>query len=131
MEESLVAYLLNSAALASLVNNRISWLKSPLNVSTPYIILAKISGLRDYRMQGTTGLQNSLVQADCFGATYSNAKAVARLVEARLSAYHGAFGTTTFQGVFLNAERDLYLDDESTSDLFGVSLDFNIWHKET
>ncbi|MBK8772800.1 MAG: hypothetical protein IPM06_20550 [Rhizobiales bacterium] len=92
-------------------------------------MLRRISGVRDYKLSGATGLVESRVQVDCYGSTYASAKAVARAVEAVLSGYSGTQGATTFDGIFLIAERDLIDDDESPADLHGVSLDFMVWHK--
>lgn len=131
MEESLIGLLLATSGVTAVVSTRINWNKSASPAVPPYVILRKVSGARDYRMSGATGLTETRMQADCYGTTYASAKAAARAIEAALSGYRGASGTTTFDGIFLIDERDLIDDDESPADLHGVSLDFMIWHKET
>lgn len=117
--------------LPSLVDDRIHWVRSPQGSASPRIVLYRISGLRDMRMDGPTGLVASRVQADCFGLTYASAKAVARALEARLSGYAGATGGMVFQGAFLVGERDDFFDTDTPDKLFRTSLDFNIWTKGT
>ena len=129
MEESLIALLLASTGVSDLVSARVNWNRIAPPAGSPYVILRRISGVRYYKMSGTTGLVESRVQVDCYGSTYASAKAVARAVEAVLSGYSGTQGATTFDGIFLIAERDLIDDDESPADLHGVSLDFMVWHK--
>lgn len=129
MEEALRTFLLASAGLTALVGTRIHWVRSPQGSASPRIVLYVISGLRDMRMDGPTGLIASRVQVDCIGASYGSAKAVARAVEARLSGYTGTASGIVFQGCFLIGERDDFEDADTPDKLFRTSLDFNIWHK--
>lgn len=130
MEESLVAKLLAASGLVALVVDRVNWNKIETPAAVPYVILRRISGGRDYHMGAASGLVETRVQADCYGGTYASAKGVARAVEAALSGFQGVQGSTTFDGIFLTAERDLIDEDDSPVDLHGVSLDFIVWHKE-
>jgi hypothetical protein len=129
MEEALVGYLLAGTSLASLIGSRINWVRSAQGAAAPRIVLYRISGVRDMRMDGPTGLVASRVQCDCIGTSYGSAKAVARALEARLSGYSGTTGGVEFQGAFLVNERDDFFDTETPDKLFRTSIDFNIWHK--
>jgi hypothetical protein len=131
MEESVISYLIGSSALQSLGVSNVYLTRAPQNVAVPYATMQRISGNRDMHMQGPSGLVSSRVQIDCYGLTYAASKKVARAVEARLSGFSGSNGSTTFDGIFLDAERDDYSDDATPSKLFRTSLDFIIWHKET
>lgn len=131
MEEALVAYLLAGSSLAALVGTRIHWVRSPQGTVSPRVVLYRISGLRDMRMAGPTGLVSSRVQCDCIGTTYGSAKATARALEARLSGYSGTTGGIVFQGAFLVGERDDFFDTDTPDKLFRTSLDFNLWTKGT
>lgn len=131
MEEALVAYLLAGSSLAALVGTRIHWVRSPQGTVSPRVVLYRISGLRDMRMDGPTGLVASRVQCDCIGTSYGSAKATARALEARLSGYSGTTGGIVFQGAFLVGERDDFFDTDTPDKLFRTSLDFNIWTKGT
>jgi len=132
MEESLISLLLAHAPLSSLTGTRIHWLRAPQGVEKPYVTLQVISGIPDVSHSGPNGLVAGRVQADCYGTSYNSAKAVARAVTGRLSGYKGMPtppGTTIFDGVFKDSERDGYDDEESPDKLFRVSMDFIIWHK--
>jgi hypothetical protein len=132
MEESLAALLLAHAPLTALTSTRIHWLRAPQAVARPYVVLQSISGIPDVTHQGPSGLVAGRVQVDCYGDTYGSAKTVARAVTGRLSGYRGTPtppGTTVFDGIFKDAERDGYEDEASPDKLFRVSMDFIIWHK--
>lgn len=129
MEEALRECLLAATAVSALVGKSVHWVQSPQGTPSPRIVLYRISGIRNMRMDGPTGLVASRVQIDCLGRSYESAKTVARAVEARLSGYSGTFSGVVFQGCFLIAERDDHEDAETPDKLFRTSLDFNIWHK--
>lgn len=135
MEELIVALLLAHAPLTALVGTnpaRVHWIRAPQNTPKPYVVLQVISSVPDVTHEGASGLVAARVQADCFGETYTSAKAAARAVTGCLSGYRGTPtppGTTVFGGVFKDAERDGFEDDVSPDKLFRVSMDFIIWHK--
>ena len=131
MEEALVAFLLADTALTALLGTNIYWMQKPQGVSTPVLVLTRISGTRDMQMLGPSGLVESRVQCDCDGLTYASAKNTARALRNRLSGFKGTQGVMTFHGCFLEAERDTFEDALTTDKIFRTSLDFMIWHKET
>jgi hypothetical protein len=132
MEEALVAYIIAASGVTALLGTtatRVYWGKAPQNVTQPYVVLSRVSGVRDYHQLAASGLIASRVQADCYGITYASAKGVARALEARLSGYRGTTSGEVFGGIFLDAERDMTEDDDSPDKLFRTSLDFIIWHQ--
>ena len=131
MHQSLTSFLLADTTLSGLIDTRLAWKLMEPTAQTPRVILHTISQVSDYKMSGATGLRNTRIQVDCLGSTYAQAQTVASAVLSRLSGYRGVHGTTTFDGVFHDNTRDTFEDDDSPADLFGVSLDFTIWHKET
>lgn len=131
MHVSLISLLLANTQLAALVSDHIQWRKSEPTAELPRIILHTISQRPDYHMTGPSGLAVSQIQVDCIGGTYAQAQSVASAVISALSGYSGTHGTTKFDGIFMDAMRDTIEDDDTPSDLFGVSLDFTLWHKET
>lgn len=129
MEEALADRLLGATALTALTGTRVYWVRAPQNVAKPYVVMNRITGIRDMKSSGPSGLVESRVQVDCWGATYSSAKSVARQVEARLSGYKGTQSSVIFDGVFLVLEHDGYSPDDTPDKLFRVSLDFIIFSK--
>lgn len=129
MEEALVTRLLAVAGLTALTATRIYWNLAPQNVAKPYVVLTRVTGIRDMKMSGPSGLVESRVQVDCYGATYASAKGVALQAETALSGYKGTVSTTIFDGCFLVMERHGYVPDDTPDRLHRISLDFIIWHK--
>jgi Protein of unknown function (DUF3168) len=130
VEEALTALLNSAAPLTALVAGRINWGVKPQGKGVPFVVLQRISGLRDMKMSGPSGLVSSRVQADCYGLTYTSAKNVARAVRDRLSGYRGTVAGRIIQGVFLDSERDIFEPAETPDKLFRTSMDFILWHDE-
>lgn len=134
MEEALRAWLLASAAITAIASTRIDWNVVPQAAGVPSIVLHRITGIRDYHMQGASGVVRTMVQIDCWAFDYPNAVTLARAVRDRLSGI-GASSVATFQSVMLLNERQDFVSDDSpihgSSERFHrVSLDFEIWHSE-
>lgn len=131
MHQSLTSLLLANATLTSLIGDRLTWKVMQPTAELPRVVLHTISSVSDYKMSSATGLVTTRIQVDCLGKTYASAQSVSSAVMACLSGYRGISGTTTFEGIFHENTRDAFEEDDTPSELFGVSLDFTIWHKET
>lgn len=127
MEEALVALLLGATPLTAITGNRIYWGRKPQNdAGRPYIVLQRIDGAPSYHMDGASDYVASRVQADVYGETYTSSKRAARALIAVLSGYAGGM----FQGVFVDAQRDLPAADAGeVTTLFRTSVDFLIHHQ--
>lgn len=129
MEEALRSLLVGASGITDLVSTRVYWRQAPQSVSGDFINLHRVGGVRDYKMSGASGLIDSRVQADCWAGKYSEAKLIARAVEAVASGYTGTIGGKRLQGIFIDAERDDDATDSGdTETRFRVSLDLLIWH---
>jgi hypothetical protein len=132
VEEELVNWLLAHAALAELVADRIKWSVLPQGLARPAVVLSRVSGARDYTTQGRSGLVDSLVQVDCWGGTYGEAKLAARAVVTALD----GLTREPFRGAFVEAERDSFEQGDGpqgsgAADFFRTSLDVRVWHTES
>jgi hypothetical protein len=129
MEEALRTLIVSASGVTDLVSTRVYWRQAPQSVGGDFINLHRVGGVRDYNMQGASGLVDSRVQVDCWADRYSSAKMIARAVETVVSGYSGTIGGKRLQGIFIDAERD---DDTSDSGdvatRFRTSLDLLIWH---
>ena len=129
MEEALRARIAGQSGVTALVGTRIYWGLAPQSVAGDFVAMHVISGPRDYTMQAASGLRQTRVQVDCWAGTYGAAKAIARAIESAVSGFKGTVSGKTFQGIFIDAERD---DDTSdTGDgvtRYRTSLDLLIWH---
>lgn len=74
MEETLTARLLASAGVEAVCADRIGWDEADQDWTTPYIVLTLVASPIDYHLKGETGLERSVVQADCYGTTRIEAK---------------------------------------------------------
>jgi hypothetical protein len=118
-----------TALLASVAGGRRYWNMAPQNLSLsdgPYVVLHRIDGVPGYTYQGRDGLVTSRVQANCYGATYSAAKATVSALIAALDTYRGG----SIQLITVDSEgRDLTDTNPSTSErIYAVSVDLIIHH---
>lgn len=117
-----------TALLAGVAGGKSYWVRAPQGVSPPYVTLQRVTGIRDYHMQGESGLVMSRVQADCYGATYTSAKQTARALIAAVSGHAGG----AVQAILVDSERDLPAADAGeTVHLFRTSVDLIVHTQET
>lgn len=126
METALLARLLATAGLTALVSTRINWSRRPQGEDLPAVVLHRIDGAPDYHLTGASGLVESRVQVDCWGRTYGSAKAVARQVEAAVTAARFTQGAIRFDAILVIDERDSTFDE--TTPIFRTSLDLAVHH---
>jgi hypothetical protein len=127
MEEDLVSWLRADAALWP--GATINWNARDRAAGLPALVLRVITRNPDYTLGGPSGLAETRLQADCYGATYLAARTLARAVEARLSGQRFIHGATRFSGVFMNGSRDDFMAEANGADkIHRVMLDFNVWH---
>lgn len=131
MEEAFRTVLLANAGVSAIVEDRASWRRRNSGEPAPALVFHMISAPRGYTMSEQTTLREALIQVDCWGGTYLEAKTLARAVEAALPDLSGGEG---FQRAFIETERD---DDEAPAgpdaagrpDLFRTSLDIRVWRQ--
>jgi hypothetical protein len=128
MEQGIIARLLTTNSIISLVSTRVYPGSRPQGSALPAIVLNRISGGPLYADDGEVGLEQARIQVDCWAATYSAAKLLARAVKASLSAFEGTVGETTFQLIELDIEQDLREGGGDAADYpFRTALDFLVW----
>ena len=126
MEAALIAKLLATAGVTTLVGQRINWSRRAQGAALPAIVLHRVSGLPDVHHAGASGLVVSRVQVDCWAASYGAAKGVARAVETAITAQTFTQGAVRFDVILIDSERDDSTDE--TTPLFRTSLDLMIHH---
>lgn len=90
----------------------------------PRIVLNRVSGTRDYSLDGP-GLMRARLQVDCYGEDYPDTYGLSQAVCAALEAYV----TRPIQGVFLEAMRD-GIGGDATSRLHRITLTFSVNYTE-
>lgn len=126
MESTLSALLLAHTALTALVGTRITPSVRQQATDLPAVIFTRISGQREYHYGGASNLTQSRVQIDCYGATWPQAKSVARAVIGCLNGFNGTPTSSVIRSAMLDSERHFY-EGEDPETVHRISLDFNIW----
>lgn len=130
IEQGLMTYLLAQSGITTYVGDRIYYARADQDVEAPYIVVTKVSGVREHSHDGGTGLAHPRFQLAVFGTTYSSCKTIAAAIQAALQGYSGTMGGAggvSVDAVFYENETDLY---ESDTALFSVITDYIIWHHE-
>lgn len=128
MEEALLNYLRTYATLTALIAGRSYWSQLPQGQVAPYLILSRVTGVRDTTFDGASGLVQSRIQFDAYSLSYLVSKTIVRAVEARLSGKRFTHNSHHFR-CFMDSERDTFETDATPDKLYRTSVDFIIWHK--
>lgn len=130
MEEAIIARLLGDAGVLVLVGNRVFPVSRPQGSALPAATVMRISGAPIMDDGGESGLLDARIQIDCWGATYTSAKLLARAVLTSLSAFRGTVGSTEFENIELDTERDSREGGGNAETYeFRTSLDFFVWSR--
>lgn len=128
IEAALYSRLTGFAGLSALVSTRVYPATAPQDPTFPLIVYNRISGSRFESLAGSSGLARPRFQFDVYATTYSSAKAVAEQIRLALQGFRGTVASVDIQAVNYNGDSDNYEED---SELYVVSLDFEIIHAET
>lgn len=80
LTQALMARLLAAPGVSAIAGAKLHWLKVPPGTSLPYARLQVISDPRPQHLGGYHGSRQTRVQADCFAATYGQARTLALAV---------------------------------------------------
>lgn len=129
MEKAFIYMLLNTAAISSIVSDRIYWIEKTQSNANPYVVLQVVTATRGLHYASHDGHKESRVQVDCWAKTFAQAKAIGDAIQVRALNFIGTIEGVFFQGIFLDSERH-GIDAAVVPDkLFRVSIDLIIWHK--
>ena len=121
MEEDFRALLLAATAVTDICGTRINFGAHPQGQDLPAIVLNTVSDNNGHDLQGSDGLFQGRVQADCYATTYGAAKLLSRAVRDALEGHQDS----NFSGVFIAGSRDGREGGTNEADRpFRVSLDF-------
>lgn len=118
-EKILHATLRNDEGLNSMLQQRVFAIAIPEKTPLPCITFQRLSGHPLNTLTGQPDMETVLIQIDCWGRTFTEAKTVGL-------ALRQALATAPFHCV-LDEDRDLH--DPATHH-YRVSSDFRCWHKE-
>lgn len=109
LEEALVSHLEVDAGVSALVGTRIYPLVVPQDADLPAIAYQRISGPREYALDGHTGAARARVQVTSVAESYSGAKALSVAVRAAMRSFRGV-GDLRVEAVFEENEVDSWQD---------------------
>lgn len=93
IETDLFTLLTGNPAIKALIGNRIFPLLLPDDCAKPAVSYQLISTVRDYDLDGPTGMQTVRIQFDCWGSRYAEARAVSAAIAALLDGFAGELAT--------------------------------------
>lgn len=130
IEQAIKGELSLNDNLVALINNRLDYVKAPQDIAKPYVVFFKVSDPREHSHQGASALARARFQFSIFAETYKECKQIAKQIQISLQGYSGIMGGE--EGVFVGGcfyvdETDNY---EPQTQLYHVSVDYVIWHKE-
>lgn len=119
LEASIFTTLTGASGVSAIVGSRVYPIILPQKTTLPAITYLRVSGAQEISLSGHSGLESPRIQVDCWATSYAQAKSLAAAVQAAMIA------STAFK-VGSVSDRDLF-DDETN--VFRVSIDFNVWHR--
>jgi hypothetical protein len=128
IEHALKTYLEAQSGLTALVSDRIYYVTAPQDVDAPYLVMTKISSVREHCMAGSSHLAHTRFQLTIVSETYRTAKLIAAQLQDALQGISGLKGDDP--GVYIYAchydnETDLY-----DNGFYQLALDFMISHED-
>lgn len=127
IRQPLVAFIVASPGIASIIGPRIYPLKIPQGIDKASIVYTRVSGVSGHHMTGRDGLARTRIQIDCWSKSADESAALANLVKDRLDGYSGMMGigpaAVNVQGLFFSDERESFDD---TVKMYNTGRDYFI-----
>lgn len=127
MEEAIIQKLLEANSVTAIASTRIYPGLRLQSSELPSVIINTISSDPSYSDDGYDGIDESRIQIDCIGDTYSSAKNLARAVVLELGAFSGNVSGVKFYYITLDTQKDTTDAGVGGSEyLFRTTLDFAV-----
>lgn len=120
--------LRGDAAVAALVGDRVWPVRRPQGRELPALTLSSVSAVPLQSHDGAGALTRSRLQVDCWASSWAAARALRAAAIGAIEATEDPAGP--IPSIARMGDRDLPELREAGEDLFRVSIDFEIWHKE-
>ncbi len=130
IEQALLTYLLTQAGLTALVNEKIYYVEAPQDIETPYIVMSKVSSVREHSHQGSSHLATARFQFSTYASSYYLAKQIAEQLQTALQGISGVKGTAPgvrIGSCLYDGESDFYEDETK---LYHIAADYMVMHEE-
>ena len=121
LEGNIYISLSTATALTALVGTAIYPDHKPQESTLPAVVYSRVSGIREYHLQGFSGLEHARIQADIYSTDIDARRKVTEQVITAMEA------STKFTAMALNSPIDDY-DDRVN--LYRRIQDFTIWNHD-
>lgn len=128
IEANIRTLLIADGTISGLIGSRFYSVENPQDPTYPLINLERLSGVRQYSMDGQTGPTPGRFEINCYSDTLNGARVLGEAVRSKLSGFAGTAGSGTIHGAFLQDSEDIY-DKELKKHI--VSMDWEVWYNET
>lgn len=128
IEEALYARLVTDPGVHSLVSSRVYHTMARQGSTMPFVVLSRVTMVREYTLSGPDGLPEAMVQVDCIGSTSASTEAVREAVRLALDGTSWVSGKYRVAYAMLEDDRDLTESpfDGSDKPVFRFSLDVRL-----
>ena len=130
IDEDLVTLLLNQSQIVAVTGAKIYLDEAPQNTGLPYVVITEMDTDGNTSLDGgTDNLQFVAYDVDCYGATRTRARDLAKLIRDFIKDFAGATGgTQTIKAVVMNGEASDRIPptDGKGPSTFVRTLDFTI-----
>ena len=131
LEEGILSYLANYAAVSTLVSNRVYGMVIPQKATLPCITVQRVSTPRSITMD-SAGASGDLIsprfQIDAWATTQKSTKAIADAIRAGLPGHTGTTGTGITIRAAMADEEVPELDPETG--LYRTRSEYIVWQQE-
>lgn len=124
IESVIKIYLEAQSGLTDLIADRIFYATAPQEVSTPYVVMTKVSDRLEQSHSGSSGLSTARIQFSVIGETYYDTRLISAQIQTALVGKKGIVGTEFISCLF-DGEVDLF-----NSGLYQLAMDFIIKYSE-
>ena len=126
-EAAIIAHLLSTSAVTTLVGQRIYYRRTAQAPALPFCVLWRVSSPRVHSLAGGTGLVRALLQLDTFATSGLAARGVANAVRGALDGLRQEVNGVSLQAVLLHDEFDSY---EESLEYSRIIQEYRVWYQE-
>lgn len=133
IETDLYTYLTGKSGITDEVSTRIYPSRVPQGESMPAIVYSIVTSDSGRDQTGVNGLVRTIMQLDCYGDTYADARNAHEAVRTNFDGYRGTMGSTVVRRVTRLNDISRFTKPEHAGDKgrYRLSSDYAIWHVES
>lgn len=119
-ESAIYTALTNDATVTGLIGARVYPVIAPQNITKPYAVFRRITGLSVNGLDGELGTTNGRFEINVYAETYAQTKIISEAIKE-------AMKSSSLRSVLI---YDQDLDYEEEVELYRLMLEFRVWFTE-